>query len=40
MYKNLLFVKHYQGNVEDLALDFTLTINGTFISMSFFYFPT
>lgn len=27
MYKNLLFLKHYEGDVKDLGLDFSTMIN-------------
>lgn len=34
MYKNLLFLKHYSGNVEDLDLDFTVSVGGDLGSSS------
>jgi len=28
LYKGLLFLKHFEGNPEDLALNFTVAIDG------------
>lgn len=40
MYKNLLFLKNYEGDVSDLGLDFTVVIDElgeTKVSRTFFF---
>jgi ubiquitin-protein ligase E3 C len=34
LYQGLIFLKHYIGNPEDLALNFTVAEEGTFITIS------
>jgi hypothetical protein len=34
LYKGLIYVKDYKGNVEDLALNFTVAKNGKYIWIS------
>ena len=33
LYRNLMILKNYNGDVENLALDFTVTVNGTPIAV-------
>lgn len=37
LYKNLMFLKNYEGNVEDLALNFTITSEGKYHASLFQY---
>jgi ubiquitin-protein ligase E3 C len=42
MYKNLLYLKNYDGNVEDLGLDFTIVnseIGQTQVKILSFFYP-
>lgn len=32
LYRGLIFLKHYQGNPEDLSLNFTIAVEGTSIA--------
>jgi hypothetical protein len=40
LYQGLMFLKHYSGNPEELALNFTVTQEGLFSYLSRFYQPT
>lgn len=33
LYKGLIFLKHYQGNPEDLSLNFTIAVDGECVSL-------
>lgn len=34
LYNGLIFLKHYNGNFEDLALNFTVALDGPYLSHS------